>query len=375
MTISFRDAFWNRASEVFPSYLEITRLRSFKKPGSGRTEVIDEALLTSAAGKHRLLIAFCETLQQQNMATVAKHLQTKLVELRQTNSELATNWLPIIATGLAKKAVLQTVLDRSLGLVDLAGSVYIHTPEIFIHVAGEQPVPAEFRHRTTKNVFSGSAIRVVRHLLNHASQSTTPAQGIRSIAKATQLSFGTAHATVTKLELLGFLHRESPRSGYRLQNPVGLLKEWLASGEAKFHHTLAFNAPSTRAEDLQLARDRLLAETGQAPLWTLASGLFPDEVFVSGLPHGAYFSGSPKLLVGALNLRDITPHNFLILVPRAEDQTEFGGIYDSPRSGLPHGKSIGLPQLAADFSALGGRGNEQSRFLVDAFAERIQEAL
>ena len=156
---------------------------------------------------------------------------------------------------------------------------------------------------------------------------------------------------------------------------MGLLKEWLASGEAKFHHMLAFNAPSTRAEDLRLARHHLITETGQAPLWTLASGLFSDEVFVSGLPHGAYWGGSPELLVRALNLRDVTPHNFLILVPRPEDQTEFGGIYDSPRDGLPHGKSIGLPQLAADFSALGGRGNEQSRFLVDAFAEGIQEAL
>ena len=189
------------------------------------------------------------------------------------------------------------------------------------------------------------------------------------------MSFGAAHATVTKLESLGFLHRESPRSGYRLQNPVGLLNEWLASGEAKFHHSLAFNAPSTRTEDLRLARDHLLSETGQAPLWTLASGLLPNEVFVSGLPHGAYLNGSPELLVRALNLRDVTPHNFLILVPRPEDQTEFGGLYDSPRDGLPHGKSICLPQLAADFSALGGRGREQSRFLVDEFAKKIQDAL
>jgi hypothetical protein len=80
----------------------------------------------------------------------------------------------------------------------------------------------------------------------------------------------------------------------------------------------------------------------------------PDEVFVSGLPHGIYVSGDVSALEEKLELERSTPHNFFILRPEPAAETSASGVYGFTREVRP-GTAVALPQLAADFATIVGR--------------------
>ncbi len=105
-------------------------------------------------------------------------------------------------------------------------------------------------------------------------------------------------------------------------------------------------------------------------MFTLASALLPDEVNVSGLPHGIYLGGDAAPVAAALGLRRITPHNFLVLRAEPAAESDAGGIYLLPRA-LPHGQGIAIPQLVVDFAQAGGRGPEQAEYLLESYAATL----
>jgi hypothetical protein len=131
----------------------------------------------------------------------------------------------------------------------------------------------------------------------------------------------------------------------------------------------AYFAPNTRPERLAEAAAASRAG-GVKSVFTLASGLLPEEVFVSGLPHGAYVSGDVSTFEEKLELERSTPHNFFILRPEPAAETSAGGVYGFTREGQA-GAAVALPQLAADFAAIGDRGREQADRLIELYAKRL----
>jgi hypothetical protein len=150
---------------------------------------------------------------------------------------------------------------------------------------------------------------------------------------------------------------------------VGLLRAWIDSGEKTFALSEPYYAPSTTLDSLSRA-DAAFRQTGNRPFWTLASGLFPDEIRVTGLPHGAYVFGDSTPLVETLGLRRVTPHNFLVLRAEPAAETSTGGIYMDTRDHNGR-RLVALPQLAVDLASIGGRGNEQAEFLLEKYSESL----
>jgi len=213
-----------------------------------------------------------------------------------------------------------------------------------------------------ERLFHGKAARVVRWLLSRPGEPFK----LQQAADGAASSYAFAHGVVTRLERDGFLERPSPRAPFRLRDPAGLLRAWVESGERTAIRVEPYFAPNTRPEGLAAAGEAC-CRAGVRCRFTLASGLRPEEVFVSGLPHGAYVSGDPGALLSALGLRKVTPHNFLVLTPEAAAEADTGGLGCGGRT-LPHGEAVGVPQLAVDFAGLGGRGREQADRLLEIYA-------
>jgi len=127
---------------------------------------------------------------------------------------------------------------------------------------------------------------------------------------------------------------------------------------------------------LFVAAKRVAEATGTASLFTLASALDEDEVHVAALPHGIYWPGELGPIVEAFGLTRTTPRNFRVLFPDPIVWTTAGGLLqDDPvrpasNNAIGHNR-VCMPQLIVDFSAIEGRGREQSDFLLARYAAKL----
>jgi len=269
--------------------------------------------------------------------------------------------LPALATSVATPRLVEACSGERVALLDCRGTVIVHEGGAYIHTIGVGRVERPSRART----FAGKGCRIARLLL---AEPTASHLGLE-LSRRSETSYAYTHAVLTRLEQDGYVARSSPRSGFRVKDPAGLLRAWMESGERTAAAIEAFNAPSTSPEALARA-DTARQTAGVSGVFTLASALLPDEVHVSGLPHGMYLGGDVAPVVAALGLRRITPHNFLILRAEPAAESAAGGVYLSPRS-LPHGLGVLVPQLVVDFAQAGGRGPEQAGFLLERYAAAL----
>jgi hypothetical protein len=267
----------------------------------------------------------------------------------------------MIATDAASAGVISACEREDVGLVDQRGTLLLRSGGVFIHLLGQVPL----QRRSRAPIFHGKGCRLVRVVL----ASTDRAWTARELSSQAQTSYAYTHGVLTQLEQDGYLVRASRNKGFRVRDAVGLLRAWLESGEKTAAVTEGFYAASTAPEALQRGLSTL-ADQGIRCIFTLASGLLPEERFVSGLPHGLYLTGSVEPVSQAFGLRRMTPHNFWILRPEVAAETEVGGVYHAPRR-LPHGPGVALPQLAVDFRNSGGRGKEQAEALLERFARQL----
>jgi hypothetical protein len=271
----------------------------------------------------------------------------------------------MVATDVVSPAALTACEQEDLALVDRRGTLLLRAPNVFIKVQGTLAV----KRRSRVPVFHGKGARLVRVLLGQGTEART----VVTLASLTETAYAYAHGVVAQLEQEGFLERASKRGGFRVRNAPGLLRAWMESGAKTGLAVEAFNAPSTSPHSLARASDTL-TQQGIRTIFTLASGLTPDERYVSGLPHGLYLSGALEPVVEALQLRRMTPHNFFILRPEPAADTAAGGVYFAPRA-LEVGPAVALPQLAVDLHGLGGRALEQATVLLEQYAKALPFAI
>lgn len=362
---SGRERFW-AVPLPLPPGLRLTQLEPVVVPrrGRGGETVFDVARLQTPSATVSLVALFRSPVTSKDVLAVRDQLRTVIDDLRLRSTASASTFIPYVpalATDVASRHVIDACIKEGLAVIDRRGTLIVHGGPVYVHVEGNAPVDRNARIR----LFSGRTCRVVRVLLANPGQRFKP----QDIATATQTSYALAHGALSALERDGFLTRSSPRAGFRLRDAAGLLKAWMDSGERTSIRATPYYAPNTRAEALHGARE-VARQSGVKSVFTLASALFPHEVFVSGLPHGVYVSGDVSPIGDALKLERTTPHNFLVLRADPAADTSAGGIYDSTRS-LPHGAGVSLPQLASDFAVAGGRGREQADRLLQVYAEQL----
>ncbi len=373
-----REAYWT-APPVLPEGLALERREPLvvTRPGRGGTALYDLIDLITPASRVPLLAAYQERLLASHVDKLKERLTALAVQRRDKRAAEGArpgpDAFPTIITNVAKPSVIDACRRAGVAVLDQRGTLIVNAPPIFIHVEGKGTVERAWRGR----LFSGKASRVVRFFLTTAAfEVVTVPRTAQVIATACDLSYVYAHGVLTKLEAEGFVERRSSHTGFRLKDPIGLLKAWIQAGERTAVAVEGFYCPATTRPALVSAAKKLKDATGDVPLFTVASALDADEVHVAGLPHGAYWNGELDTVVDAFGLKRATPHNFLVLRPDPLVWTAAGGLLliDTARPepiGADGFRRVALPQLTADFATLAGRGREQADFLLGVYAKRL----
>jgi len=333
-----------------------------ERPGPGGATQVDELELTWEGARATVLTVHRARLAAGDLVRIRSLLLDLTQELTR-RGRLAPGRLtiPAVTTDVASPAILDRALAEGLALFDRTGTVAVRRPGLLLHVAGTK----EFRPPSRARPFAGRGCRIVRCLLDQPTRARTASE----LAARTETSYAHTFGVLTRLEEEQLVDRASPRSGFRLRDPVGLLRAWMAADTKTALTTEGFFAPVTTEAALARAA-AAWREAGQEAVFTLASALTAEERHVSGLPHAVYLPGALEPLTAALQLRRTTPHNFLVLRPEPAAQGAAGGLLLSPRA-LPHGPGVALPQLIVDLDGFGGRGHEQAEFLLARWAAAL----
>lgn len=373
-----RDTFWQTPPRL-PDGLALERHEpiAVTRSGRGGVDIYDAVDLLTPTGTVPLLLAFQPRLLASHVDRLEARLSALAAERKQRRHaegrKVVADIVPAVATDVAKPSVIDACRRAGLAVLDQRGTLILTAGSVFVYVEGKGIVERPWRGR----LFSGKASRVVRLLLTQvAFEELVQPRTAQAFASSCDVSYVYAHGVLTKLERDGFLTRKSSHAGFRLKDPLGLLRTWVASGERTAVAVEGFYAPQTSRAALLGAAKKLKDTTGDAPLFSLASALEPDEVHVSGLPHGAYWTGEVDTLARALGLKRTTPHNFLLLRPDPLLWNATGGLLlADPGRPEPVGadafRRVALPQLAADFASVAGRGKEQADHLVGLYARRL----
>ena len=289
------------------------------------------------------LIAYRPRLLPAQVVRLGQRLRAADAQLRLRDRGVQRSRVLLLATESAGPGTLRVCERERLGLIDLRGTVLVPAGDVFVKVIGTEGAKREPR----TPLFYGKGGRIVRALLNAPSEIRT----IRAISAAVEASYAYTFDTVHRLEQEGFVYRRSPRSGVILRDPIGLLGAWIESGERTAATIEPFYARSTGVSALKRGLQRL-QERGGRGIFTLGSGLSPEAVTVTALPHGLYSGASSQWLQEAFELRPQTPHNFLVLRPDPIADTDKGGIAGSVRE-LPQGPAVSIPQLIVDLHGMG----------------------
>lgn len=348
-----------------PSDVSITKLDTLSVPRVGRTgsAVYNLIQLDSVSGKIQCLVEYRTRLLARDVPKLkaqALDVISQVIARRKT-SELSVSIVPALATDSAQPSVKTACERDGVALFDERGTTIVRGGPFMIHIEGKSQV----HRRYSVQSFAGKGARIVRVLLGRPSERFSPKQ----LATRTETSAGYVYGVLTQLEQEGFVARHSPRSGYFLKDPIGLLRAWIENGSPTALRVERFYAPDTTHAALRLGADALQA-AGIRSVFGLASALLPEEQHVSAIPHGIYTTGGYEPLVSALKLKQTTPHNFLVLIPEALSTSENGGIFFDART-LPWGQGVSIPQLIVDFARLGGRGIQQSEYLLEAFGKQL----
>lgn len=362
-----RDAFW-ASLPLLPASLSIEREEPIVVTRVGRSgaAVYDLLRLRGTSTDLQLVAAYQTRLLARHVAKLKQQLES-IAEQRRARTHRASLIIPSIITDAATPSVIEECGKHSVALFDQRGTCVINAPGFVVYKVGKLPVERQQRIR----LFGGRASRIVRYLLSRTALEGAQI-GAKALAAACELSYAYTYSVLVALEREGFVGRRSPRSGFRVSNAVGLLRAWLKSGEKASITAEAFYCPTTRSSALTDAHHSLTRTSKLHPLFTLAGALEPEDVHVSALPYGLYWTGETQAVVEAFGLKRATPHNFLILRPDPVVWTDAGGLL------LTHGPDVtavpsrvGLPQLAADFATLPGRSKDQANFLVDIYARQL----
>lgn len=354
-----RDRFWEEQPLRVPD-LRLIQVDTHVVPQAGRGghRIYESVDLVLGSRTVRLLATYKQKLLAGEALNLRKRLLSVADDLRLRGLGAS---VPALVTDVAAPATIDVCLRTGTALFDLTGTAIVRTEGVHLHVAGTRP--AKPLSRTP--IFSGKGSRVVRRLLNQPDRRPT----IRQLADEVRTAYSYVHGVVERLESEGFIEYGGRAKGVALRDPRGLLSALRDRGERPAAALESFNVRATNPASLRTASEVLERERVHYA-FTLASGLEERDRFVTALPHGLFCSAGTELLTRAFGLRRQSPANFVVLRPRPAADSEAGGVYDSLRM-LPWGKAVALPELIVDLTHAGGRGQDQSDHLLDAWVKSL----
>lgn len=149
--------------------------------------------------------------------------------------------IPVLAVPRLNKRERAALKKAGVNHMDLAGNVWIRSPGLVVRTEGARPSVSS-RPGKGRNPFSKKASLVARVLLEHP----TVAWRVRDLAEEASLSVGYSSEILRSLVERGYAVEDS--DGFRIEDPVGLLAEWVGSYRWEDNRTYSFVAPLSRDE-------------------------------------------------------------------------------------------------------------------------------
>lgn len=366
-----RDGFWQTPPSRPPG-LDLERAGSAFAGQAGEVcELIDVRI--EGVRPFTLVATYLSRLLVAEISGVKASL-SKAIERLRGGESIKGAYVPAVVTDIAKPTAIEACLRNGIAVLDMRGTCVIRTSGIYIYVVGADPVEVPAKNR----IYAGGSSLIVRHLLTTvAFQPSETAKTVQVIARHVGLSYSHAHGIMMRLERDGFLFRASSRRGFRLLDPVALLRAWRDSKERTARVLQGFHLASTSRGALAEGARRLQQATGYAPLFTLGSALTDEEGFATAACHGVYCRGDLSGIAECFELGTEKPYNFYALVPHDDVWTDRGGLLerDPSRIGVsePAGLvRVSLPQLVVDFATLPVEDVEKSDTLLLSYSKLVK---
>jgi hypothetical protein len=175
---------------------------------------------------------------------VRSSIGTAIPRLRERQDELRARWpdvIPILAVPRLSKRERDALRADRVNHMDLAGNVWIRSPGLLVNTEGARPSVTS-RPSKGRNPFSKKASLVARVLLAHPSTHWR----VRDIAAEASLSVGYSSEILRSLVERG--HAIETPDGFRLEDPVALLIEWVGVYRWEDNRIHSFVAPLPKDE-------------------------------------------------------------------------------------------------------------------------------
>lgn len=313
-----------------------------------------EATVTSENGDEAILQVECKAFPRPSQFPKANQYSS------QHNGNRRHTEIPILAAPRISPRMAELCDQNGWGWFDLAGNCKISAPNLF-HIERSGNAPVQMDAPAEANLSTVESARVIRALLTAQDPSRKWTQRSLREACSPDVSLGLVNKVVRYLKDQAYLMEDNSSRGFKLHDPLGLLREWNRHYRFDQHvrhdyFTLLKNsavcermAKHLPKKDSQYALSVFSAATEQAAhvrgelrLWLYLEGKALDY-FESIAEAKAVESGA----------------NVIVLTP--QDSGVFAGK-QSKSAGAPCTHPI---QTYIDLKQAGGRGNEAAEALLE----------
>lgn len=315
-----------------------------------------EARVSTSNGNEAILQIECKAFPRPSQFPCVSQFS----QFRNEGNERSTQ-VPVLAAARISPRMAELCDEHGWGWFDLAGNCKISVPNLF-HIERQGYTPVKINGPTEVNIGTAEAGRVIRSLLTNKDLSQKWTQRSLRDACSPGVSLGLVNKVVRYLKDQAYLTDGERGSGFKLHDPLGLLREWSQSYQFKDHirhEYFSLERPSKLREKLvsylnekeahcalavfSAATEQAAHVRGELKLW-----LYMDDTFRRNFEK---ITESKKVDSGA---------DVIVLVP--QDPGVFTGAQRVAHDNMPMTHPV---QTYIDLIQAGGRGQEGAEALLE----------
>lgn len=278
--------------------------------------------------------------------------------------------VPVLGSARISPRMAELCEEHGWGWFDLAGNCKISVPNLF-HIERQGYDPVKIDGPTEVNLGTPEAGRVIRSLLTNEDLGQKWTQRGLKDACSPGVSLGLVNKVVRYLKDQAYLADDESGHGFKLHDPLGLLREWSQNYHFKSHirhDYFSLERPSKLREKLvellhakeahcalavfSAAAEQAAHVRGELKLW-----LYMDDTFRRNFEK---ITESKKVDSGA---------DVIVLVP--QDPGVFAGKQWVAHDGMPMTHPV---QTYVDLIQAGGRGQEGAEALLEQKIKPVWKA-
>ncbi|MDH3208008.1 MAG: type IV toxin-antitoxin system AbiEi family antitoxin [Gemmatimonadota bacterium] len=181
--------------------------------------------------------------------------------------------IPILAVPRLSRRERKVLRTAGVNFVDLSGNIAIRSEDLVAAIEGADVSWKDTHRKSRRNPFSKKASMVARTLLEHPSRPW----GVREISDEGSISVGYTSEVLQTLVKDGYVAEAA--EGFRLSDPVSLLKDWSAAYRWEDNEIHSYVAAFGKHE-LTVGTFHALRSAGARCLLTLLSAVDREFSFV-----------------------------------------------------------------------------------------------